>query len=217
MAFEPAIFSVCLFLLGTTVLTWCSGTHPLQPRLMHQPSEPRQLIPGWACHTLDGVSILSVVRTDAVILFVYLDSYLFVLSTSILQTGIGLNSNIYTCESPIPQSPTPNFRAAIFLCIFFYCSSKVPPYRCPFLMVGNNLSLPDWTGTYCAWSDTSSVKRYTLLVPCGRTSSVLCHCCAGYYLSGESVEWDGEMLYWSSTEKFVSSTDIRSCYQCTPS
>ena len=40
--------------------------------------------------------------TDAVILFVYLDSYLFVLSTSILQAGIGVNSNLYTCESPIP-------------------------------------------------------------------------------------------------------------------
>jgi hypothetical protein len=62
MAFDPAIFSVCLFLLGTTVLTWCLGTAPLVRinGLTDQRCGRRQLSRGVVYRILDGVSTLVV-------------------------------------------------------------------------------------------------------------------------------------------------------------
>jgi hypothetical protein len=69
-----------------------------------------------------------------VVLGVYLDSYLFVISTTILQIGIGLQHNRATCEyHPYHSYDFLIFvRAAIFMCIFFYCSSKVSIPSCVF-------------------------------------------------------------------------------------
>ena len=69
-----------------------------------------------------------------VILLIYVDSYFFVSSTSILQVGVGLTSNRATCEyPPRPRSMINIVRAAIFMCIFFYFTTKVC-FRLPVLI-----------------------------------------------------------------------------------
>ena len=72
-------------------------------------------------------------------LAVYVDSYLFVFSTSVLQIGIGLSSNMAACEFR-PLFSCLIFRAAIFMCIFFYCSSKVFNSM-PWLIIGRNIPI----------------------------------------------------------------------------
>ena len=64
-----------------------------------------------------------------VILLVYIDSYLFVASTSILQVGIGLTSNFAACEYSPWSRDSLIARAADFMCILFYCSTKVTPTK----------------------------------------------------------------------------------------
>ena len=92
-----------------------------------------QLNHGGHYHTLAGVTtpppsffFLKGFPLLSVILVVYVDSYLFVISASILQVGVGVNSNQKACACIPKVLKRINFvRAGIFICIFFYCSSKV--------------------------------------------------------------------------------------------
>lgn len=52
-------------------------------------------------------------RGPAVLFFIYVDSYMFVLSSAIIQYGIGININLAACD------------AAIIVCLVFYVTTKV--------------------------------------------------------------------------------------------
>lgn len=52
-------------------------------------------------------------RTAPVVFAIYIDSWLFVFATAILQFGMGVDSKLSVCE------------AAILLCLVFYVTTKV--------------------------------------------------------------------------------------------
>jgi len=54
-----------------------------------------------------------VLRTAPVVFAIYIDSWLFVFATAILQFGMGVDSKLSVCE------------AAILLCLVFYVTTKV--------------------------------------------------------------------------------------------
>jgi len=53
-----------------------------------------------------------------VVLAVYVDSYFFIFSTSIIQVGIGTSTNMATCEYASPFR-VPNFLEPQFSCVYF--------------------------------------------------------------------------------------------------
>jgi hypothetical protein len=58
-----------------------------------------RLFRGGLYHILDGVCTLFLEGADGVvIILIYVDSYLFVCSTSILQVGVGLSNDHASCE-----------------------------------------------------------------------------------------------------------------------
>jgi hypothetical protein len=59
-----------------------------------------------------------------VTLFVYVDSYIFVVSTAILQAGVGLTGDTLACKYAI-LIPVLMNSSAIFMCVLFYFSTKV--------------------------------------------------------------------------------------------
>lgn len=82
-----------------------------------------------------------------VVLGVFFDSWLFVLSSTILQASIGLDSSLVACD------------AGILLCLVCYLSSKVLMYfflvekviDCPSLSEILAVISTDLTGIYCSW------------------------------------------------------------------
>jgi len=60
-------------------------------------------------------------RVVTVVFAIYIDSWLFVFATAILQFGLGVDSALSVCE------------AAILLCLVFYVTTKVcpPSLSCP--------------------------------------------------------------------------------------
>jgi predicted ferric reductase len=94
----PVILTVCLFLAGTTILTWCFGIYP---------GSSVGLIVAVRSKSVESWRTLSYTRWRifhfwksliVVVLLVYVDSYFFVISTSILQVGVGLTQNMAACE-----------------------------------------------------------------------------------------------------------------------
>jgi hypothetical protein len=98
----PIVITVVLSLLGTTVLTWCLGKPPhhqwtklnfIAVRIKSIESWRAVSYPRWRNYPWN-IWICSF----SVVLLVYVDSYLFVASTSILQVGIGLTNQFPACE-----------------------------------------------------------------------------------------------------------------------
>ena len=98
----PLLMTVCLFLVSTTILTWCFcmdsmfwvgiGVLIVAVRTSGVVSWRNLPYPRWrmAPEVKDA--------DEVVIILIYVDSYLFVCSTSILQVGVGLSNNHASCE-----------------------------------------------------------------------------------------------------------------------
>jgi hypothetical protein len=103
----PVIITVFLFLLGTTVLTYCFGI--LVPNVRRGTGVNCLAVRTHDIESWRGLAYaqwrnipLLMRRSERpdilVIILLYLDSYLFVMSTSILQVGVGINANYASCE-----------------------------------------------------------------------------------------------------------------------
>jgi len=95
----PLVITVCLSLFGTTLLTWCFGTIWLSLNIISRSASRVKTIESWRnlSYTRWRKELFSICA-DQVMLGVYVDSYCFVVSTSILQVGIGLTGNFNACE-----------------------------------------------------------------------------------------------------------------------
>ena len=94
------LMTVCLFLVSTTILTWCFCTDSMFRVGADCSGEDE-----WGCFvaefTISSMAYAhfsSRVLMGVVIILIYVDSYLFVCSTSILQVGVGLSNNHASCE-----------------------------------------------------------------------------------------------------------------------
>lgn len=117
----------------------------------------------------------------AVILFVYIDSYFFVASTSILQVGVGLTSDAAACEYMshflwVLIAQGCHFYVHSLLLLF----KGVQPIECV-LTAGYHLSLPYRESIHRTRRNHPSIERQVVLVSFDWLDTILRYCYSRNY------------------------------------
>jgi hypothetical protein len=104
-------------------------------------------------------------------------------------------------------------RAADFMCILFYCSTKVTPYKGDNnLPSGHHLSLPHWASPHRSRWNKNTKTRQIILVPHFRFGSVSCDCCTLHHFPLRSSRCPGTLLNWIAKSEFFPSFDLWPSY-----